>query len=163
MYVFDTRADVDVLRVIAAANGDDSVTIRHLVRHIQISFRRGEGRSAEFAAQYRARLEQANSAARAVNPGGQGGLVGNATLSFLPATRRRIERLQAMGAQMPKLANGIAGAWKAWLLVSPVALLLAALVGMLLYLGAMLVMMTSMVFVAMPVGLVHLFLRWVAS
>lgn len=68
-----------------------------------------------------------------------------------------------MGAQMPKLANGIAGAWKAWLLVSPVALLLAALVGMLLYLGAMLVMMTSMVFVAMPVGLVHLFLRWVAS
>ncbi len=36
-------------------------------------------------------------------------------------------------------------------------------IGMLLYFGAMLVMMTSMVFVAMPVGLVHLFLRWVTS
>ncbi|MFN0304069.1 MAG: M48 family metalloprotease [Burkholderiales bacterium] len=163
MYVFDTRPDADVFRAIATAQGDEAISFRTLVRHVQQTLGRAEGGSADMKAQYQARLAQAMAAARAANPGGQGGLAGNAALSFLPSTRRRIARLQAMGAQTATLQREIAGAWKAWLLMSPVAIVLAVLVGLLLCLGAWLVMAMSMLVVAMPVGIVHVFLRWLAG
>ncbi len=163
MYVFDTRADVDVLRAIATAQGDKEISFQTLVRHVQGTLGRGGSGSADMKAQYQARIAQAMAAARAANPGGQGGLTASATLSFLPSTRRRIARLQAMGAQTATLPAEIAGQWKAWLLMSPVAIVLAVLVGMLCVLGAWLVMMMSMLVVAMPVGILHLLLRWIAG
>ncbi|MFM9883308.1 MAG: M48 family metalloprotease [Burkholderiales bacterium] len=162
MYVFDTRADVDVLRAIATAQGNEEISFRTLVRHVQGTLGRGAGGSADMKAQYQARLQQAMAAARAANPGGQGGLAASATMSFLPSTRRRIRRLQAMGAQTAALQAEIAGQWKAWLLMSPVAIVLAALVSTLCALGAWLVMAMSMLVVALPVGVIHLLLRWIA-
>lgn len=93
---------------------------------------------------------------------GAGGLAGSG-MPFLPSANRRMKRLAGMGSTI-RPVDGIGRMTAQMLLILvPVGVLLAGLIGTLVVLGTWLIAMLSMLFIALPVGIVHTLLRWLAT
>jgi len=79
-----------------------------------------------------------------------------------PTLRQRIERLNALGAQVtppPAAAVNVL----LWVLLSPLLFALVLLLGMLVYLGTFVSIALNMLFLGLPVGALHLLLRHLAG
>ena len=169
MFVFDDRAGARIQESFeaAAAQGPrEAITFSLLADRFKSVFGTPAPAGSADAlrqAEQRERLARAMAAARSDSADDAGGLARSGTLSFLPSSSKRIDRLRAMGAKVDGVGTGIPGQWKMWLVASPLIAILVVLIGALFVMGIQLVAMLSMFVIAMPVGALHALLRWIGG
>ena len=169
LFVFDTRASVThserAEAAAAMAGPTPEITFGMLAQRFSAAF--GEPAapgSAAARAQDEYRKHIAAAIRSAQEDSGAGGLAGGIAYGMLPPTRRRIERLRAMGATVEMSAQpAVAGQWRLWVVLAPLFALLAVLVGVLFVAGTYLIAMLSMFVIALPVGALHALLHWISG
>ena len=169
LFVFDPRGMAIAEETIEDTAKDapaETITFSMLAERLRAGFGKPapEGSAAaQRQAEHRERLVRVMRAARADTAGDATGLAAAGTARFMPTTRKRLERLRAMGATIEARHPLVLGQWKMWLLLSPLFALLAVLVAALFVLAAYVVMMLSMLVVVLPVGALHALLRWIGG
>lgn len=170
LFVFDTRASTVLQESMQAeqAQGDEppeAMSFSLILARLSSVFGKPApaGSSAALAqAQHRERFERVMRAARRDASSEATGL-GGGGFSFFPSSKRRVDRLHAMGATVRVADVAVADQWKLWVVLAPLFALLVLLVGALFVLGTYVVAMLSMVVIALPVGALHALLRWIGG